>query len=168
MKNIIIQVKNILNIIKIKIINIMLSIGKIIAHIIYMIVILIAYISYIMWTIIFLIKNKSMLKLKVISLIYTIKYKVVSFIKNIINKIKNKNKMLFIYFSTLYNNKLTLLKSRLNQDCLGKRLFRNMQNTINFKLYRDIIPLITLLITKFSLIYMLYMSILDLIVLQYS
>lgn len=77
--------------------------------------------------------------------------------------------MLLLYFSQLYNNNkiLLLINNRLNQDCLGKRLFRNFKNTINFKIYRDIIPLITLLITKFSLIYMLYMSIIDLIILNY-
>ena len=109
MKNIKIQVKNILNTlkfnIKILIIEIILTIAKVIA-----------FILYIFWTVIYLIQNKSMLKLIVISTFYTIKYKVVYFIKYIINKIKNINKILFIYFSTstLYNNKLVIINNRLN------------------------------------------------------
>ena len=70
-------------------------------------------------------------------------------IKNILMNIKNRIK-----------NKI---KNRLNKDCFGKRLIIKIQNVINFKFTRDIIPLFTIIIAKFYLFIIIYISILDII-----
>jgi len=123
MKNIIFQIKNIINKIK----NFL---KLILINIIFIKMKIFALIYYTLSTIIYNIINKDTLKFN---------------IKNIMNKIKNKynNIKLFLFnITSVLDNKI---KNRLSQDCIGKKIFRNIANIINFKPRRDIILLITLM-----------------------
>jgi len=132
MKNIQLKMKNIINIIK----------KYIIIAIVYIILIpikILAYIYFIFTMFIITVSNKELLKFKLkftIQRLIRIKNDIVVWIKNKIINLRNN-------------------------DCSGKKFFRNIKNTIkNLKIPKsDIIPLITLITSIFYYSFILYITI---------
>lgn len=74
---------------------------------------------------------------------------------------KKKIKILIFSISIVLVNVFSQLKTRLMQDCRGKRMFKEIKNIIKFKPIRDTLPLVTMTITVFYLFLIFYVSILD-------
>lgn len=91
-----------------------------------------------------------------------INYKIKSMYNEIKNIVKNIKSLIILLLIDL----VKIVKNRFNQDCYGKRLFKDIQNFVNFKLSRDIIPLIIFITSKFCIFYILYMAILEIISIQ--
>lgn len=155
MKNILSQIKNILIKIKYKLIIIKIDIKRIIANIIiFIILVLIKLISF---PIMLLIEIIAIIALS-IRKIRTIKINDLYLI--IINKINNIKNSLTIAIKDICNK----IKNRFNKDCFGKRLFKNLKNIIHFKFTRDILPFLSLITAKLYLFFIIYLSLLDLII----
>jgi len=109
---------------------------------------ILAFIYFIITSIIYILTNKNILKIN----INLIKHK-------IINKCNNLKLYILNTISNLNNN----LNNRLSQDCLGKKILKNISNTINFNAKRDTLSLIIFTISSLYLALIFWFSILELI-----
>lgn len=135
----------------------------IISNILYIIIMTIAFI---LWLIINIFGLIAFIYVTIKNInIKDIKIKVINIIKDIKNKILNLAKNLKMFIVDGYNKNRSLIKSRLNQDCFGKRFITRILTTLNrykaashFKFTRDILPLITLILGKIYFLSIVYIS----------